>query len=62
MRRDDGSILSDRDRGVQVRWREVLREDPNKAPPALTVPSGYHETPCGDPDLSEGAGEAPPDE
>jgi hypothetical protein len=62
IRRDDGSILSDRDRGVQVRWREVLREDLNKEPPALSVPSGYHETPCGDPDLSEGAGETPPDD
>jgi hypothetical protein len=60
MRRDDGSILSDRDRGVQVRWHEAVRENLNKEPAALAVPSGYRETPCGDPDLSEPA-EAPPD-
>src|SRR4051812_19257083 len=47
MRRDDGSILSDRDRGVQVRWREVLREDLNKEPAVLTTPATYRETPCG---------------
>jgi hypothetical protein len=61
-RRDDGSILSDRDRNVQVRWHEVLHEDLNKEPAALAVPSGYQETPCGDPDLSDAPTEAPPPE
>jgi hypothetical protein len=56
MRRDDEAILSDRQRGVQVRWREVLREDLDREPPAFTPPSGYRETDCGDPDLSD----APP--
>jgi hypothetical protein len=60
MRRDDDSILSDRERGVQVRWREVLRENLDKEPPALNTPSGYHETECGDPDLSGSS--SPPDE
>ncbi|MFL6231672.1 MAG: hypothetical protein ACJ76N_00910 [Thermoanaerobaculia bacterium] len=60
MRRDDESILSDRERGVQVRWREVLRENLDKEPPALGTPSGYHETECGNPDLSDSS--SPPDE
>jgi hypothetical protein len=53
MRRDDWSILSDRERGIQVRWREALRENLDKEPAALTPPTGYHETECGDPDLSD---------
>jgi hypothetical protein len=53
MRRDDWSILSDRERGIQVRWREALRENLDKEPPVLTTPAGYHETECGDPDLSD---------
>lgn len=51
MRRDDWAILSDRERGVQVRWREVLHEDLDREPPRLAVPSDYKKTPCGDPDL-----------
>ncbi len=35
MRREDWAILSDRERGVQVRWREVLRENLDKEPPVL---------------------------
>ncbi len=57
MRRDDDSILSDRERGVQVRWREVLREDLVREPAALAVPSGYRETECGNPDLSDASKE-----
>jgi hypothetical protein len=51
MRRDDWAILSDREREVQVRWREVLHEDLDREPPRLTVPSDYKKTPCGEPDL-----------
>jgi hypothetical protein len=57
MRRDDDSILSDRERGVQVRWHEVLREDLAREPAALAVPPGYHETECGNPDLSDASKE-----
>jgi hypothetical protein len=56
MRRDDWAILSDRSRGVQVRWREVLREDLDREPDRLQPPSGYRETPCGDPDLPDAEG------
>lgn len=51
MRRDDWAILSDRERGIQVRWREVLRENLDREPQRLAVPSDYKKTPCGDPDL-----------
>jgi hypothetical protein len=53
MRRDDDAILSDRGRGVQVRWHEVLRENLDKEPSALNVPSGYQETGCGAPDMQD---------
>lgn len=60
MRREDWAILSDRERGVQVRWREVLRENLDKEPPVLAPPSGYQETECGDPDLSDAPPAEPP--
>ncbi|MDP9122418.1 MAG: hypothetical protein M3O15_13795, partial [Acidobacteriota bacterium] len=41
MRRDGWAILSDRSRGVQVRWREVLHEALLGEPAALTAPAGY---------------------
>jgi hypothetical protein len=46
MRRDDWAILSDREREVQVRWREVLRENLDREPPRLEPPAGYREVPC----------------
>jgi hypothetical protein len=46
MRRDDWAILSDRERGIQLRWREVLREDLDREPPRLAAPAGYREVPC----------------
>ncbi len=52
-RRDDWAILSDRERGVQVRWREVLRENLDREPPRLEVPAGYRQAECGEPDLPE---------
>jgi hypothetical protein len=58
MRRDGDAILSDRERGVQVRWHEVLRENLDREPPALTVPSSYRETECGGPELQDSS---PPD-
>jgi hypothetical protein len=48
MRRDNWSYLSDRSRGVQVRWREVLRENLDKEPEPLVQPSGYREGSCRD--------------
>ncbi|HEX3530965.1 MAG TPA: hypothetical protein VH988_28210 [Thermoanaerobaculia bacterium] len=47
-RQDAWSILSDRARGVQIRWREVLSESLKKEPDALAVPTGYHEGACRD--------------
>ena len=58
-RRDDCSILSDRDRGVQVRWKEAVREELNREPPALAVPAGFDEDRLRRCDLSEPAGRRP---
>lgn len=46
LRRDSSAILSDRARGVQMRWREVLSEPLEKEPAALEAPGGYREQPC----------------
>jgi hypothetical protein len=46
MRREGWAILSDRERGVQVRWREVLREALGKEPERLQAPGGYREESC----------------
>lgn len=46
---DGWEILSDRDRGVQVRWREVLHEKLEGPPPVLARPAGYREIPCTSP-------------
>jgi hypothetical protein len=59
MRRESWAILSDRERGVQVRWREVLREDLDREPAKLELPAGYRQVPCGEPDLP-GAEASPP--
>jgi hypothetical protein len=48
LRRDNWAYLSDRSRGVQVRWREVLREDLNREPEPLVEPPGYREGSCRD--------------
>jgi hypothetical protein len=53
MRREDWCILSDRERSVQVRWREVLREDLNREPAALAPPAGYREIPCAEQQVPE---------
>jgi hypothetical protein len=55
MRRDDWAILSDRERGVQVRWREALRENLDREPPRLEPPAGYREVPCGEQEVPEGS-------
>lgn len=47
-RRDSWAYLSDRSRGVQVRWREVLREDLAREPDPLAAPAGYREASCRD--------------
>ncbi len=53
------SILSERRRGMQIRWREVLREPLAGALPTLTAPPSYRED-CA-PDLAdETAAEASP--
>jgi hypothetical protein len=57
MRRDDWAFLSDRERGVQVRWREVLRENLDREPPRLEPAAGYREIPCREQEVPEG--EAP---
>jgi hypothetical protein len=46
LRQDSSAILSDRARGVQLRWREVLSEPLEKDLAALEAPGGYREEPC----------------
>jgi hypothetical protein len=46
LRQDSSAILSDRARGVQLRWREVLSEPLEKDLTALEAPGGYREEPC----------------
>lgn len=53
VRSDDWAILSDRERNVQVRWREVLREPLSGDPKPLEAPSGYRSGPCRNPALTE---------
>jgi hypothetical protein len=53
MRREDWAILSDRERNVQVRWREALRENLNQEPPRLETPAGYRLIPCGEQEVPE---------
>jgi hypothetical protein len=48
VRRDGWAVLSDRRQGVQVRWREILREELRGDLVALDVPAGYTEA-CGAP-------------
>ncbi|HEX9941857.1 MAG TPA: hypothetical protein VGG03_07565 [Thermoanaerobaculia bacterium] len=56
-RREDWSILSDRERNVQVRWREVLRENLDREPARLEPPTGYRQVPCGEQQVPEPGGE-----
>ena len=60
VRSDDWAILSDRERNVQVRWREVLREAVEGEPVALEAPSGYRAGPCRQPDLDDTEAPEPP--
>lgn len=48
---EGSAILSDRERGIQVRWREVLRESLQGELKPLTPPGGYRQTECESPDL-----------
>jgi hypothetical protein len=57
--RDNWSILSERSRGRQVRWREVLREALTTPPAPLQKPTGFREE-CEAPTLEDGAGGTPP--
>lgn len=52
-RYDDWAILSDRQRSVQVRWREVLREQLDHEPGRIDPPAGYCETTCGEAQSTE---------
>jgi len=52
VRSEDWAILSDRERNVQMRWKEVLREPLDGEPAALEAPSGYGTGPCRQPDLT----------
>lgn len=47
-RRDSWAYLSDRERNVQVRWREVLREELAGEPASLERPAAYREASCRD--------------
>ncbi len=47
-RRDSWAYLSDHARGIQLRWREVLRENLVQEPQTLVPPSGYREGSCRD--------------
>lgn len=51
IRRESWAILSDRERGVQVRWKEVLHEPLEGAPAALETPAGYREASCREPGI-----------
>lgn len=53
IRREDWSILSDRDRGIQVRWREMVRENLDQEPARLEAPAGYREVACGEQEVPE---------
>ena len=55
IRRDDWAILSDRERGVQVRWREMVRENLDQEPARLEPPAGYREVPCREQEVPETA-------
>jgi len=58
VRSDDWVILSDRERNVQVRWREVLREPLDGEPAPLERPATYRAGPCRAPALSGEADDA----
>jgi hypothetical protein len=60
VKRDDGSVLSDRERGVQIKWRQVVAEPLRGEIAPLTLPAGYREDACVAPDLPEGKGEPQP--
>jgi len=49
VQRDDWAILSDRAQGVQMRWKEVVREPLPAPPQPLSAPAGFTEEDCTDP-------------
>jgi hypothetical protein len=53
IRQESWAILSDRARGVQLRWREVLAERLDRELAVLPVPPGYREEPCNETSLEE---------
>lgn len=59
LRRDSSAILSDRARGVQLRWREVLSEPLEKELAAPDAPAGYREEPCRETADPTGSGSSP---
>lgn len=56
---DDWVILSDRERDVQVRWREVLLEPLDGEPVRLERPAAYRLGPCRSPALPTPASGVP---
>lgn len=48
MWKDGEAILSDREGGSQLRWREVVAEPLAGEPPPLNVPTGFREAACRD--------------
>jgi hypothetical protein len=49
VQRDDWAILSDRAQGVQMRWKEVVREALARPPQLLAAPAGFAEQDCEEP-------------
>ena len=49
VQRDDWAILSDRVQGVQMRWKEVVREALASPPQPLKAPAGFAEQDCEEP-------------
>jgi len=49
VQRDDWAILSDRAQGVQMRWKEVVREALASPPQPLAAPAGFAEEDCEEP-------------
>jgi hypothetical protein len=46
------AVVSDRERGVQLKWREVVAAPLTAAPPELAPPEGFRLEECGDLDLT----------
>jgi hypothetical protein len=59
LEREGWAVLSDRERGIQMRWKEILREPLHGPPAPLSPPSGYRAAACGAADPA-GSGDRTP--